>query len=82
MTGTDLVGTTSAGTVTTLIVTDVASAGAASGTDITMLVDGIEGTSELGTPDYVGPENERPLGMTSALGTVTVEADDVVGVGD
>ena len=47
-----------------------------------MLVDGIEGTSELGTPDYVGSENERPLGMTSALGTVTVEADDVVGVGD
>ena len=82
MTGTSLSGTTSVGTVTTLIITDVASAGAASGTDLTMLVDGVASTSELGTLSYVGPESERPLGMTSALGTVTVEADDVVVVGD
>ena len=77
MTGTNLVGTTSAGTVTTLVITDVASAGAASGTDLTMLVDGVAATSELGTPDYVGPESERPLGMTASVGTVTFATDTV-----
>ena len=77
MTGTDLVGTTSVGTVTTLIITDVASAGAASGTDLTMLVDGVAATSELGTPDYVGAESERPLGMTASVGTVTFATDSV-----
>ena len=81
MTGTNLVGTTSVGTVTPLVTTGTED-GTATGTDLTMLVDGVTATSEVGTPDYVGPESERPLGMTASLGTVTVEADDVVVVGD
>ena len=48
-----------------------------------MLVDGVAVTSELGTPDYVGPESERPLGMTASVGTVTFVTDTVeVPVGD
>jgi hypothetical protein len=81
MTGTSLSATASVGTVIPLITTGTED-GATIGTDLTMLVDGVAATLELGTLDYVGASSERPLGMTSSLGTVTVSADDVVNVGD
>ena len=48
-----------------------------------MLVNGVTATSEIGTPDYVGAESERPLGMVASVGTVTFVTNTVeVPVGD
>ncbi len=81
MTGTNLVATTGLGSVDTLVLSDT-EGGTDIGDTLIMSIVGVSATSELGTLDYVGGSSERPLGMTSALGTVTVSADDVVNVGD
>ena len=82
MTGTSLSATTSVGTVTTLVTTGTED-GTASGTDLTMLVDGVAATSTVGTLGYVGASSEIPLGMTASVGTVTFVTDTVeVPVGD
>ena len=76
MTGTSLSATTSVGTVTPLVTTGTED-GTATATDLTMLVDGVAATSELGTLSYVGAASEIPLGMTASVGTVTFATDTV-----